>query len=333
MPTDFSHWIESLTSSDGFLHISAVRPYAHDEEKYDAQYGVHTPRPEEGLGLVALLKKSQADLQGPALEIGCGTGHLTTGLAMGYPGSAVVITDPSISFLRLTRDRLQPASGGRAPQYYAVLNGDDLGLLPPETFSLITLRSTLHHVLNVESFIAAAARSLRPGGSLAMSAEPCESGYVLMGAVAHSIPSIFQCAGIQMQPEWDKQLRLFCDTMKFYCRRDLDKAAAEDKHLFRVHELAALGARHGLDLEYFPNAAYSDFAPSAPASKPPVRFETFFLSYLRYCMSFSPEFVEAIGLHLKPQFAYLDQCYSGHPGPLFTGVFILHKKPSSHRAG
>lgn len=323
---DFNSWLESLPRQDGFASISPVRPYAHAEEAYDAQYGVVTPHPEEGAGACALLTREGLDQSGPAIEIGCGTGHLTTGLALHYPGSALLVTDPSTAFLRLTSRRLEATPHLRAPRHYAVLNGDDLGLLPAGLFSLIALRSTLHHILDVERFLAACARALRPGGTLAMGAEPCESGYILMGAVAQAIPATLAAAGIELTPEWRRQWQLFGDTMRFYCRRDLDKAAAEDKHLFRVHELGEVGARHGLRLRYHPNAAFADFAAADPAAAGRhVRFGTFFPNYLRYCMGFDPAFVALITTHLQAQFAYIDDCYASHPGPLFTGVFLLTK--------
>ena len=66
----------------------------HTEEDYNSQYGLTAPEPEEGEGLCALLKTHQVDTRGPALEIGCGSGYLTYGLARHYPGPDLLITDP-----------------------------------------------------------------------------------------------------------------------------------------------------------------------------------------------------------------------------------------------
>lgn len=84
-----------------------------------------------------------------------------------------------------------------------------------------------------------------------MGAEPCEYGYLLMGAIGQSIAPVLQTAGVELRPEWQKQIASLVDTVKFYCRRDLDKTTAEDKHLFNPHEMADLGAAHGLQLRFF----------------------------------------------------------------------------------
>ncbi|MEO7597409.1 MAG: class I SAM-dependent methyltransferase [Opitutus sp.] len=321
-------WLGSLKRTDDFLHVSPIRPYAHAEELYDAQYGVVEEHPEEGLGLCALLLREGLDTTGPALEIGCGTGQLTTGIARGYPGACFLVTDASPSFLKITRQRLASLPIGSTTLHYVIFNGDDLDLLPQDAFSLIAMRSTLHHILNVRQFITSCATRLRPGGTLAMSAEPCESGYVLMGAITKCILPAFAAAGVEIQAGWREKIDLMAETMKFYCRRDVEKSAAEDKHLFRVHELADLASSCGLRLRYFPNAAYPDFCDPGVPPGSNVRFSVFFPNYLRYCMGFPLPLVDLVTEHLQPQIEYVDACYPSHPGPLFTGVFLFVKEPS-----
>ena len=319
----FTSWIEQLPKWHGWLQLSVERAYMHAEEEYDQQYGVTTTIPEEGEGLCNLLKTHQVDTSGPALEIGCGTGYLSFGLAKHYPGPDILITDPSPAFLRLTQSLFDDQAGFSARRHYGVFNADDMDQLPPDMFSVIALRSTLHHILRVEDFIAACARTLRPGGALVMSAEPCESGYLLMATFARFIPTALKAAGIEMRPEWTRQLNEFTDAVKFYCLRDIDKAAAEDKHLFDPHELAELGAAHGLHLRFFPTATFWDFAP--PYARNFRGFTEFFFIYLQNCMRFDAEFVELIRVHLKDQLKYIDDCYRSHPGPAITGVFLLKK--------
>lgn len=324
MPADaFVSWLEQLPKWRGWLQLSPERAYMHVEENYDRQYGVTEKMPEEGEGFCNLLRTHQVDTAGPALEIGCGTGYLSFGLARHYPGPAFLITDPSPAFLRLTQGLFDDQFSGSARRYYGVLNADDLGLLPPDMFSVIALRSTLHHILHVEDFIAACSRTLRPGGALVMGAEPCESGYVLMAAAAQFIPVALRAAGIEMRPAWTIQLADFTDTVKFCCLRDLDKAAAEDKHYFSPHELAETGARHGLQLKFYPTATFWDFAP--PFARSFRGFSEFFFIYLQNCMRFDAEFMALIRGHLKEQLRYIDECYRSHPGPAITGVFLLKK--------
>jgi len=331
MPPDsltFSDWLRGLPKWHGQLRISPERPYAHAEEQYDAQYGISAPIMGEGQGLCALLAQSQADTSGPALEIGCGTGRLTYGLAHHYPGPDFLITDPSPAFLRLTASQFPCGPGGPARLHFALLNADDLGQLPAEAFSLIALRSTLHHISHVDAFIAAAARALRPSGVLAMSAEPVESGYLLMGVVAQSIAPTLQAAGVALRPAWAERLQHFTETILFYCRRDFVKDTVEDKHLFTTHELSDLGFQHGLRLRFIPNAAFSEFAPPHVPSF--ESFGPFFLNYLRDCMLFDPEFLALISQHLNPQLKFIDDCYRSHVGPAVNGVFLFHKAARPH---
>ena len=319
----FAEWVYRLPKWRGWLQLSPARPYMHTEEKYDVQYGQTAPDASEGEGFCALIKTHQIDTAGPALEIGCGTGRLTYGLAQHYPGPDLLITDPSPAFLRLTQNQFESPAIGPAQPHYAVLNADDLGDLPAGMFSVIALRSTLHHILDVEGFIAACGRVLRPDGALIMGAEPCESGYLLMAAVAQSIPNALKAAGVAMKPAWTERLEDFLGTVKFCTLRDLKKTYAEDKHFFSPHRLAEMGAPHGLQLKFYPTASFRDFAPPFVPSF--HCFSNFFLIYLQVCMNFDAEFMAQIRLHLKDQLQFIDECHRSHPGPEITGVFILKK--------
>lgn len=323
--SSFHAWIDQLPKWRGWVQLSPERAYAHAEEQYDTQYGVNAREPEEGQGLCALLQQHRVDTTGPALEIGCGTGRLTYGLAKHYPGPDFLVTDPSPAFLRITQSQFGSGAGVPTRLHYGVLNADDLGQLPPDMFSLIAMRSTLHHILNVEEFITACARTLRPGGALVMGAEPVESGYLLMAVAAQAIIPTLEAAKVEILPVWRKQVQDFTDTVKFYCRRDIDKKTAEDKHLFTPHEMADFGALHGLQLRFFPNATFADFTgQGAPAFE---NFSVFFLSYLQFCMLFDAALLKLIRRHLKAQLKYIDDCYPSHVGPAVTGVFLLQKTP------
>jgi SAM-dependent methyltransferase len=151
MNGNFQEWIESLPRWHGLIQLSPERPYAHAEEDYNNQYGVTDSEPEEGQGLCSLLKAHDVDTSGPALEIGCGTGRLTFGLAQYYPGPDFLVTDPSQKFLQLTQRQFGSAENCSTKLHFAVLNADDLAQLPPQMFSLVTMRSTLHHILGWEA--------------------------------------------------------------------------------------------------------------------------------------------------------------------------------------
>ena len=325
-PDSFPAWIAGLRKWHGWLQLSAERPYMHAEEEYNSHYGLTAVDAGEGEGFCNLLRTQQVDTSGPALEIGCGTGYLTFGVARHYPGPDYLITDPSPTFLRLTQNQFGSDFAGTTRRHYAVFNADDIATLPAGMFSVIALRSTLHHILKVEDFIAACARVLRPGGALVMGAEPCESGYLLMAAVAQSIPNALKAAGVEMRPEWTAQLEDFTRTVQFCCNRDIDKTHAEDKHFFSPHELAGLGGVHGLQLEFLPTGTFRDFAP--PYGYTFHCFSSFFLMYMQFCMRFDADFMAQVRLHLKPQLKFIDDCHRSHAGPAISSIFVLKKAPA-----
>lgn len=322
-PDSFATWIAGLRRWHGWLQLSAERPYMHSEEEYNSYYGVAAVETREGEGFCNLLQQFQVETRGPALEIGCGTGYLSRGLARHYPGPDYLITDPSPAFLRLTHSQFGPDFAGTARRHYAVFNADDIATLPAEMFSVIALRSTLHHILKVEDFIAACARALRPGGALVMGAEPCETGFLLMAAVAQSIPHTLKAAGIAMRPEWTFKLNDFTSTVQFSCNRDIDKTHGEDKHYFEPYAMARLGDTHGLKLEFLPTGSFQDFAP--PYGNAFHCFSSFFLMYLQFCMGFDAEFMGHIREHLKPQLKFIDDCHRRHAGPAVSSIFLLKK--------
>ena len=326
-PETFSAWIAGLRKWHGWLQLSAERPYMHAEEEYNRYYGVAAVEAREGEGFCNLLQAQQIDTTGPMLEIGCGTGYLSVGLARHYPGPDYLITDPSATFLRLTQGQFGPDFTGTTRRHYAVFNADDTALLPAGMFSVIAMRSTLHHILKVEDFITACARALRPGGAVVMGAEPCESGYLLMAAVAQSIPNALKAAGVEMRPDWTYKLNDFTSTVQFCCNRDIDKTQGEDKHFFDPFELARLGEAHGLRLEFLPTGTFQDFAP--PHGVAFHCFSSFFLMYMQFCMRFDDDFMAQIREHLKPQLKFIDDCHRRHPGPAVSSIFLLKKPRAS----
>ena len=317
-------WLASLPAEDGFIHISQPRRFAHDEAQYDAQYDNDPDNTSVGRGIVQLLKDAGADFSAPALEVGCGTGLVSLGMAGASPYPLTIFTDPSPAFLRITQKKVQRHGLTEDRLAYAVLMGEEIDRLPEGQLSLIVLRSTLHHVLHVEKFIRDSARALRSGGVLTFQ-EPCMEGYILMGAMIQFLPRLAEAAGDTVSPDQHKRIRLFADTMKYYARRDLDKTKAEDKHLFRVDELMAIGDGCGLAVEFRANTAYENFVN--PGARPePDAFTPFFRNYAKYCMSWDEGLMRLFDRHMLPSCAYVEECSRGGSGPYLHGVFICRKR-------
>jgi ubiquinone/menaquinone biosynthesis C-methylase UbiE len=323
-PMPLPPWLSSLPSEEGFFHISQPRRFAHDEAQYDAQYDNDPGNRSVGRGLVQLLKDSSADVSSPALEVGCGTGLVSLGLAEHSPYPLTIFTDPSPAFLRITQGKIRKHSLPEDRLAYAVMMGEEIDRVRERALSLVVLRSTLHHVLHVDRFIADAARTLVPGGILTFQ-EPCMEGYILMGAMVQFLPRVAEAAGQKLSPEQLRSVALFADTMKYYARRDVDKTKAEDKHLFRVDELMKIGDSCGLSTEFHANTAYESY--QEPGSRPaPDAFLPFFRNYAKYCMSWDETLMRLFDQHLLPYCALVEEASAGGSGPYLHGVFVCRKR-------
>jgi SAM-dependent methyltransferase len=317
-------WLSSAGSENGFVHLSEPRRYAHDETGYDSYYDSDPANSRVGKGLVRLLTDRGADLSGPALEIGCGTGLVSLGLAAASPYPVTIFTDPSPAFLEITRAKIRKHGIDESGLVFAVLMGEEIGRIPAGALSLVVLRSTLHHVLDVEAFIAAAARTLRPGGVLTFQ-EPCMEGYVLMGAMAQFLPELARADGVELSADQRQQVELFANSMAFYSRRDVDKSQAEDKHLFRVDEIMATAAGHGLATEFLPNTVYEAFE-NPGRSHPPDAFGPFFRGYAKFCMAWDDQLMSLFDRYLAPKCRFVEEASRGGSGPYLHGVFICTRR-------
>lgn len=319
------HWLAALPTEDHIASISAVRRYFFDESAYDKQYSTDPGNLRVGRGLIEVLREMHADFSGPAIEIGCGTGLLTLGLACDLPYPLFLVTDPSPEFLKITRTKIDRHKIDTARLRFGVLMGEELDRLPHGEWSLVTLRSALHHVLDWQKFIEHSASLLKPGGVLAMQ-EPCLEGYLLMGTIMHSFPAVLRAAGHTPTDEHLKHITLFCDTMKFYCRRDVDKSQAEDKHLFRVDEIMRVGDRCGLAFEFRPNVAFEHHNPLRKSIKGPDSFAWFVRMYAESCMLWPADLLELFDKHLAPTLQYVEESATGSAGPYMHGLLLGVKR-------
>ena len=261
---EFHAWLESLSRQDEQYLISEPRRFAHDEANYDAQYRHQPTNRAVRQGLVNVCRHYGGDRSSPAIEIGCGTGLASLGLVLERAYPYVLLTDPSPAFLNIARQKLAQADALSDQVGFGVLKAEDLDRLPGQMFSLIALRSVLHHVTDIPAFVKEAARVLKPGGLMVMQ-EPCQEGAVLMASMAQFLPAVVAAAGETWTSEAQRQLQLFLDTMKFYCRRNIDKSQGEDKHIFRADELYAVGDAAGFTVHFAPNQIFQNWSEEGRA--------------------------------------------------------------------
>ncbi|MFN0130985.1 MAG: class I SAM-dependent methyltransferase [Phycisphaerales bacterium] len=321
---DVGPWLRSLPQEGGFACISSARAFAHDEAAYDRQYANDPANFAVGRGLLRLLDRRGAPTDKPAVEIGCGTGLVSLGLAEKSPYPLTLLTDPSPAFLRITQRKVSSQGIDQARVAYGVLMGEEIDRLPAGGFSLVVLRSTLHHVLDVDGFIRDAGRALAPGGILTFQ-EPCMEGYVLMGAVAQFLTPLAAAAGRPLSAVQSAKVDEFARTMAFYSRRDVDKTQAEDKHLFRVDELMCSARRSGMELEFLANVEYNQWAEDESRTPTPVGFTLFFRNYAKYCMSWDETLMARFDELLTPYCRIVEESSGGGSGPYLHGVFVARK--------
>jgi 2-polyprenyl-3-methyl-5-hydroxy-6-metoxy-1,4-benzoquinol methylase len=263
-------------------------------------------------------------LSGPAIEIGCGTGLSSLGLVDAGAFPYVLLTDPSPKFLDITRQKFVRAKIAADKVGFGVLMGEELSRLPKGLFSLVLLRSVLHHVIDIEAFVKDAAATLKPGGMMIME-EPCQEGFVVLGTMAQFIPLVLEQQGIKLDRSQRASIQLFLDTLKFYCRRDVDKSTAEDKHLFRVDELMKMGERAGLTVDFKPNKTFYDYAPDALESPTNHSFIKFFHDYLKYAMRFSDDLMKLFNAHFRSYCQWIEDLAVKGNGPYMNGIFVCRK--------
>lgn len=323
---NFEQWLESQPHSPrGYPQVSPVRSYAHIEEGYDQQYNRSPDSLLSGEGFINLVRHLALPSE-VLVEIGCGTGNLTLGYCAGEHYRVCLATDPSEAFLKITGDkltRLRADGTIKSTAALAVLGGEDIGLLPEASASAIVLRSTLHHVLDLDVFFANCARVLAHGGALIFE-EPCREVFVLMGFAI----DVFVKSGnpqLKKHPKAAAEFQHFLDTVKFYVRNDVDKTDAEDKHLFTTEQLLVLCNTAGLVLHAWPNQAFESFNLPQPWNRATYTFESFFEMYVKYCMSFSNQAMDLFTQHVAPLARYVDETLGAGQRPMMSAVFACVK--------
>jgi ubiquinone/menaquinone biosynthesis C-methylase UbiE len=318
--------LEKFPQEEGIYAISKSRFFQHPEEAYDAQYGHDTLDLQyhlrEGNALLDLCEEFGYDRANPALEIGCGTGRVTLSLVLSGRLGDFLITDPSPAFCRIAASKL----GKLTPPFnakLAVLLAEEINRLPKNLFSLIVLRSTLHHILNVRQFFSDCAGILAPGG-LILFEEPCYEGYVLMGAITQCMPEILKANRVRLNKKHLSDIQIFAEAMRFYARRDVDKSTAEDKHLFRVDELMRICLDYGMRLEHFPNRVFGNIdRRNEPLES--EYFERFYSDYMTYALAFDTDLVKTVMRYGKKYLEYFSPLSAAGAAPYTYGTFLCKK--------
>lgn len=326
-------FLQNCQQQQGIFEISKPRFFQHPEEAYDAQYGIDALdlpyHRREGKALLDLCEEFGYDRTKPTLEIGCGTGRVSLSLVLSERVEEILITDPSPAFCRIAGAKLSRLAPPHPHVKIGVLLAEEICRLPKEVFSLIALRSTLHHILDVRQFFFDCADVLAPGG-LILFEEPCYEGYVVMGAITQFMPEILKANRVRLNKKHLNDIQMFAETMRFYARRDMDKSSCEDKHLFRLDELMRICNDCGLRLEHFPNRTFGNIERRNEPLETNY-FEQFYHDYMKYALAWDRDLTDSVMRYGKKYLEYFSPLAANGAMPYTYGTFLCKKTgaPSS----
>src|SRR5262245_54207067 len=103
---DISDWLHKLDYENGIWIRSAERHYSSAEDDYDRQYAIDPSDTQIGNWILEEMQRRGLQNGANALELACGTGMLTVGLADSCQLSRLVVSDASTAFLKITRSKL-----------------------------------------------------------------------------------------------------------------------------------------------------------------------------------------------------------------------------------
>jgi ubiquinone/menaquinone biosynthesis C-methylase UbiE len=322
-------YLSSKPVVDGVFEISAARAYHHAEGDYDRQYGLEKFSTEELAAeagyLMDICRRHGLPEGAPILEIGCGTGRISIGLAL-QPGMGhLLISDPSPAFCRIVQRKLAGLPVQAAQVDFGILQAEDVALLPPGSVSMILLRSVLHHIADVDAFLRGCA-SVLPAGGLLICEEPYYDGYMMMGFLGQFIEDALAGSGHVCTAEDKQRIGYLIATMQFYSRRDVDKSEAEDKHLFRPDELMVTGRGMGLELTHYPNWRMT-MSPEGNERAREGYFQRFFADYIFYCMDWPEDFSRKVAQATRKYFRFFEPLEKGgNTTPACFGTFVFTKR-------
>lgn len=196
------------------------------------------------------------------LDVGCGLGDLTAGLAASprVRSSAIYAFDHSIESVRIARRGVHVAFGNCV--HFSTQDASCL-FFEPESFDVIAGSAVLHHVTDYAGVLRDLHALLKPGGTVIF-AEPFVEGYLwlcvlLRIAVADLKLSRFDAPGLGM-------CRFIIENTEYRVAHSEEPSLLDhltDKHYFRIDRLVEIASNIGYRAIRFRNlsepAFYNDW--------------------------------------------------------------------------
>jgi SAM-dependent methyltransferase len=330
-------WLEERATQDGVTLISPARSFGDPEEEYDEAIGSRHDASAGG-AVYQLWHSVQGGSGGLALELGAGSGAVTSGFVQEAEAFTTLVTDPSLEFLAMTRRKLSrlPDAPEEGAVHYATLLGEDLPLLPKDLFDIVFLQACLHHVADWKKLLRDIRNILTPGGVLLFQ-EPFSEGTFFMGIAAEAL---MRADGV---PDDDRErLERMRQSIYLLSDRTINKDHGEDKHCFYTDDMMESCQEIFGNVRFLRNQSFDSIAAVRPTSNINVDYlssrPAAVSSFLDYCKAF---FTQHYGVSERamaefdrvvvPQFERLDGLYRQGDGPALLAV-VFCRKPSSLRA-
>ena len=140
--------------------MATVTDYFRDyAPRYDSFAARAMPRYDEMLGEIV---RCLPETAGEILELGCGTGSLTTLLVRRYPEGQITAVDGSPEMIEQTRLRLGSSAVPNNQVTFVASLFEDL-TVEKEAYDLIASNMSLHHIADKLPFYVRLREALRPG--------------------------------------------------------------------------------------------------------------------------------------------------------------------------
>ena len=286
-----ARWFDSLTNEQGIALISPDQAYLHQEDQYDEQYKNETLDLSRADPLIRFFDQYKlSNSFSVILDLACGPGTLTLGLASCFPDAFVIGADASSSFLKISQQKSSQLNSEISSNLrWLRLNDEDICKLPKGLFDLVTIRSGLHHFVDWRGCMEDLSGLLSANGILAIF-EPKADFFVYTELL---LSSLSQYHYESLSQEDLAFIKIFSDCASFYVQQEADKSYAEDKHAFFVEDLVNCAYKCNLKLI---TAGHEYCTPFSKSCR----------DYLEYCMSAPESILLAYDSYLNKQLNILD---------------------------